>query len=95
MRASDERRAALAAAGTGIQVGAAMVATRFAVDQAGATELALLRYVIGFVFLLVALVLTRPRWRIAALLGREALTTNKIAGVGLTVIGVVLAFGTS
>ena len=66
MRAIDERRAALAAAGTGIQVGAAMVATRFVVDQAGA---------------------------IAALMGREALTTNKIAGVGLTVIGVVLAFG--
>lgn len=142
MRAADESRAALAAAGTGIQVGAAMVATRFVVDQAGAIELALLRYVIGFLFLLVALALARPRWRIAApdllpiallgigqfailvvllnfglqsttaargavlfatmplltmaiaaLLGREALTANKTAGVGLTVIGVALAFG--
>jgi drug/metabolite transporter (DMT)-like permease len=38
----------LAAAATGVQVGAAMVATRFVVDQAGPASLALLRYVIGF-----------------------------------------------
>ncbi len=140
MRAHEERRAAFAAAATGIQVGAAMVATRFVVDQAGAIELALLRYVIGFLFLLGAFAFTRPQWRIAAadvvpiallgigqfailvvllnfglqsisaaraavifatmplltmataaLLGREELTTDKMAGVGLTVLGVALA----
>jgi len=61
MRAADERRAALAAAGTGIQFGAAMVATRFVVNQAGAIELALLRYVIGFLFLLASPALTSNR----------------------------------
>ncbi len=44
--------ALLAAAGTGIQVGAAMVATRFAVDQAGPGSLAFLRYVVGVLCLL-------------------------------------------
>ena len=41
-------RALIAAAATGVQVGAAMVATRFVVDQAGPASLALLRYLIGF-----------------------------------------------
>ena len=44
--------AAAAAAATGVQVGAAMVATRFVVDQAGPASLALLRYAIGFCCLL-------------------------------------------
>jgi drug/metabolite transporter (DMT)-like permease len=39
---------ALAAAATGIQVGSAIVATRFVVHQTGPASLALLRYVIGF-----------------------------------------------
>ena len=43
-----DRRAVAAAAVTGVQVGAAMVATRFVVDQAGPASLALLRYMIGF-----------------------------------------------
>ena len=47
-----DRRAVLAAAATGVQVGAAMVATRFVVDQTGPTSLALLRYAIGFSCLL-------------------------------------------
>jgi len=43
------RRLALAAAiATGVQVGAAMVATRFVVHETGPATLALLRYVIGF-----------------------------------------------
>lgn len=42
----------LAAATTGVQVGAAIVATRFAVDQAGPLSLALLRYAIGAACLL-------------------------------------------
>ena len=44
--------AALAAAATGVQVGAAIVATRFVVDQVSPASLALLRYVIGFCCLL-------------------------------------------
>ncbi len=39
---------ALAAAATGIQVGSAIVATRFVVNQTGPASLALLRYAIGF-----------------------------------------------
>jgi drug/metabolite transporter (DMT)-like permease len=41
-----------AAAGTGILVGAAIVATRFVIDQTSPLSLALLRYLIGFVVLL-------------------------------------------
>lgn len=53
-----------AAAGTGIQVGAAMVATRYVVDAAGPGSLGFLRYLIGFVCLVPALWL-RP-WRTIA-----------------------------
>ena len=90
MRAPDERRAALAAAAIGIQVGAAMVATRFVVDQAGAIELALLRYVIGFLFLLIAMAFTRPRWRIAT----RDLAPIALLGIGqLAVLVVLLNYG--
>src|SRR5712664_3793370 len=55
--------AAAAAAATGVQVGSAMVATRFVVDQTGPASLALLRYAIGVLFLLPAvLVSVRPRF---------------------------------
>jgi len=53
-----------AAAGTGIQVGAAMVATRYVVDAAGPGSLGFLRYLIGLVCLTPALWL-RP-WRTIA-----------------------------
>ena len=53
-----------AAAGTGIQVGAAMVATRYVVDAAGPGSLGFLRYLIGLVCLVPALWL-RP-WRTIA-----------------------------
>jgi drug/metabolite transporter (DMT)-like permease len=43
---------AAAAAATGVQVGSAIVATRFVVDQTGPASLALLRYLIGFLCLL-------------------------------------------
>jgi len=43
---------AIAAAVTSTQVGSAMVATRFVVDQTGPISLALLRYLIGFACLL-------------------------------------------
>ena len=55
--------ATAAAAATGVQVGSAMVATRFVVDQMGPASLALLRYAIGVLFLLPAvLVSARPRF---------------------------------
>jgi len=53
-----------AAAGTGIQVGAAMVATRYVVDAAGPGSLGFLRYLVGLVCLLPALWL-RPWQRIS------------------------------
>jgi len=46
------RLAVLAAAAVGVQVGAAIVATRFVVGQTGPASLALLRYAIGFLCLL-------------------------------------------
>ncbi|HYB42506.1 MAG TPA: EamA family transporter, partial [Candidatus Methylomirabilis sp.] len=59
------RRAAAAAAATGIQVGSAMVATRLVVDQAGPASLALLRYLIGVCCLLPLAALSTPRPRFA------------------------------
>src|SRR5260370_5438999 len=55
--------AAAAAAATGIQVGSAMVATRYVVDQTGPASLALLRYAIGFCCLLPPVLLAGPRTR--------------------------------
>ena len=49
-------RPAVAAATTGLLVGAGIVATRAVVDQAGPASLALLRYLIGFLFLLPAVI---------------------------------------
>jgi drug/metabolite transporter (DMT)-like permease len=54
----------LAAATIGVQVGSAMVASRFAVDQTGPAMLALMRYVIG-VLCLLPVVLAMGRVRIA------------------------------
>jgi drug/metabolite transporter (DMT)-like permease len=63
--ADRTRRLAIAAAAlTGMQVGAAMVATRFVVDAMGPATLALLRYAIGFLCLLPVL-LSGPRVRFA------------------------------
>ncbi len=53
-----------AAAATGVQVGAAMVATRFVVDAAGPASLGFLRYLIGLACLVPVLV-WRPRSRFA------------------------------
>jgi len=53
----------LAAAAAGVQVGAAMVATRFVVGEIGPASLALLRYAIGFACLLPpALCISRVRF---------------------------------
>ena len=54
--------ASLAAAATGVQVGAAIVATRVVVDQTGPASLAMLRYAIGFLCLVPPLLLA-PRMR--------------------------------
>ena len=53
------RLAILAAAAVGVQVGAAIVATRFVIGQTGPASLALLRYAIGFLCLLPAVLASR------------------------------------
>lgn len=73
-----------AAAGTGIQVGAAMVATRFVVHDAGPATLAALRYAIGFVCLLpVCLLAPRP--------GFAARDLGPIALLGIGQFGILVA----
>lgn len=76
---------AAAAAATGIQVGTAMVATRFVVDQTGPASLALLRYTIGVLCLLPAVILSRSPVRFAA---RDLLP---IALLGITQFGILIA----
>ncbi len=63
--ASDERRAVVAAAATGILVGAAIVASRGVVHLVGPASLALLRYTIGLLCVLPVVALG-PRVRFAA-----------------------------
>lgn len=75
---------AVAAAATGVQVGSAMVATRYVVDQSGPGSLAMLRYAIGFCCL-VPFVLAAPRPRFA----RRDLVP--IALLGITQFGVLVA----
>lgn len=59
------RLPALAAAATGVQVGAALVATRFVIDQAeGPGSLAMLRYIVGVLCLLPFVILVGRRGRI-------------------------------
>jgi drug/metabolite transporter (DMT)-like permease len=77
--------AAAAAAATGVQVGAAMVATRFVVHETGPASLALLRYVIGFLCLLPPVLLSGQRMRFAA---RDVLP---IAALGITQFGLLIA----
>lgn len=76
---------AAASAATGILVGAAMVATRFVVDQTGPASLALLRYVIGFCCLLPIVLLSPGRMRFAR---RDLLP---IALLGITQFGILIA----
>src|SRR5215813_8327361 len=77
--------AAVAAAATGVQVGSAMVATRFVVDQTGPTSLALLRYAIGFSCLLPVVWLSGGWVRFAR---RDLLP---IALLGITQFGILIA----
>jgi len=81
----DHRRLALAAAClTGVQVGAALVASRFAIEATGPTGLALLRYGIGAAVLVpVALAVGRVRIPLRDLL--------PIAVIGIGQFGVLIA----
>jgi drug/metabolite transporter (DMT)-like permease len=79
------RRAVAAAAITGVQVGAAMVATRFVVDQTGSASLALLRYVIGFSCLVPFFLWSGERTRID---GRDWLP---IGLLGIAQFGILIA----
>jgi drug/metabolite transporter (DMT)-like permease len=75
---------AAAAAATGVQVGSAIVATRFVVDQTGPASLALLRYLIGFLCLLPPVLLSgRARFERSDLL--------PIGLLGLVQFGVLVA----
>jgi drug/metabolite transporter (DMT)-like permease len=76
---------ALAAASTGVQVGAAMVATRFVVDQAGPTSLAFLRYAIAFLCLMPFLLARRELIRF------ERRDVAPIALLGILQFGVLIA----
>lgn len=76
--------AVLAAAAVGVQVGAAIVASRFVLDQTGPASLALLRYAIGFLCLLPAVAAAGwPRFDRRDLL--------PIAVLGTVQFGVVIA----
>jgi drug/metabolite transporter (DMT)-like permease len=82
---SDRFWSAAAAAVTGVQVGSAMVATRFVVDQTGPASLALLRYAIGACCLIPVVLLTRSRVRIAP---RDIVP---LALLGITQFGILIA----
>jgi drug/metabolite transporter (DMT)-like permease len=77
--------AGVAAAAAGIQVGAAMVATRFVIGDIGPASLAMLRYAIGFLCLVPALVATGSRMRFA---GWDLVP---IALLGIVQFGVLIA----
>lgn len=79
----------LASAATGIQVGAAMVATRFVLDQTDPVALALLRYAVG-VLCLVPPLLMSARVRFA----RRDLAPIALLGIGqFGVLVVLLNYG--
>jgi len=80
----------LAAAATGVQVGAALVATRVVVDDAGPVSIALLRYVIGFLCLLPFVLLAGKGARIAR---RDRLPIAVLGILQFAGIVAVLNFG--
>ena len=77
--------AVVAAAATGVQVGSAIVATRFVIDQTDPVTLAFLRYLIGFILLLL------PAWRAARgwFHRRDAVP---IAALGIVQFGILIVF---
>ena len=84
-RRSCEYPRLAAAAATGVQVGAAMVATRFVVEQTDPASLAMLRYIIGFLFLLPAVLLSGQHMRFAR---RDV---APIALLGIAQFGILVA----
>ncbi len=84
MKASTPLFAGLAAAFVGIQVGAAMVATRFVIDQTQPGSLALLRYSIGALCLLPPLLASAR----VALAWHDLLPLSLL---GITQFGIVVA----
>jgi drug/metabolite transporter (DMT)-like permease len=83
--AAVEQRAALAAAATGVLVGAALVASRGVVDLVGPASLAFLRYTVGVLWL-VPVVAVSPRAQIAA---RDVLPIG-LLGIGQFGVLIVL-----
>ncbi|MNL05445.1 aromatic amino acid exporter [compost metagenome] len=80
---NEQSKASLAAATTGILVGAAMVSTRAVADAVSPQTLAFLRYLVGVVFLaLPALALARPRYTL-----RDALA---VSALGVFQFGVLI-----
>lgn len=79
------RLAIAAAAGTGVQVGAAMVATRFVVGQTDPASLAMLRYIVGFLCLLPPLLLAGQSMRF------ERKDVAPIALLGIIQFGALIA----
>src|SRR5262249_7142133 len=77
--------AVMAAAATGVQVGATIVATRIVVDQSGPASLALLRYVIGFGCLLPFVLRSG---KVPRFVGRDVLP---IGLLGITQFGILIA----
>jgi len=75
--------AVVAAAATGVQVGSAIVATRFVIDQTDPVTLAFLRYLIGFCLLLI------PAWRSSRGWFRRR-DLLPIAGLGITQFGILI-----
>lgn len=83
---TTEGRAVVAAAATGVLVGAATVATRGVVDQAGPASLALLRYLVGFACLLPPTLVAGGRLSFA----RRDLLPIALLGIGQFGILIVL-----
>lgn len=83
-----ERRALLAAAAVGVQVGAAIAASRAVVHEVGPVSLAFLRYAIALATLLPFVVLGGTGWRALALPGRDALAASLL---GVLQFGVLIA----
>jgi len=75
--------AMVAAAATGVQVGSAIVATRFVIDQTDPVTLAFLRYLIGFCLLLL------PAWH-ASRGGFKRRDLLPIAALGITQFGILI-----
>lgn len=85
---SEQSRATLAAATTGILVGAAMVSTRAVADAVSPQTLAFLRYLVGVAFLaLPALALARPRYAL-----RDAVAVSALGVFQFGVLVVLLNY---